>query len=147
MVIMGLWVVAQVRPVLEQYAHLLRDTDVCWQPICDLEVAEDDLLIAVDVADFFMSGTPGQLAASAGPFFKGEHGRLVMPVIILRWSHPFADHPEPDGVYRVERCSGMGFCFPGDFSNVCFIHRRPAPFTLMASKKLEYGLRYFRRYG
>ncbi len=125
---MGRWLNYVFREnVLSRYPHICKDSDDFLKRIEHVNVDATDLLIRIDVEEFFMSGEHPILAEEAVSMIKKETcnvklSKLVDRAVLFLLDNQFV-HSDllPGRLFKVRYGSGMGTVFSGDLSDVCFL--------------------------
>ena len=146
---LAIFLTAFIKPELDKYSHLVRDTADFIKKISAVRIFRSDILAKGDVSEFFMSGTHVQVASAVFTTFGGDLGRLLESITLFLLDNQFVGLEEDEnGTYcrKVSVGSGMGLHCAPDLSNLCFLVTRESNFILLGPRRSEFGIALYLRY-
>ena len=109
-----------MREFLQDKAHILKNSRQLKKKLDTLNVLFSDLLVKIDVKDFFLSGRASTLADICSIVFPNEIRQECKALLLFLLENQFVMDNESGAVRRCIRGSGMGLCFSGEIADLVF---------------------------
>ena len=120
---LGLWLARELRAHTHECQHLLRDTQDFCQKISRVQAKPEHRLLRLDIKDFFMSGSAGNIIGSLKDTLPNDTPRsnTILEVLDLLLEAQFIETKIiPREIYIVEKGTGMGLPHSGDVADTSF---------------------------
>ena len=109
-----------LRPYLESYEHLVRDSDHLLCQMSKIVVPSSAVMVKFDIKDFYMSGDHKLILSSVAQFFPQGAKLCLEELTGLILRNQYVATSENEDYYRVCMGAGMGLAFAGDLADICF---------------------------
>ena len=118
----SIWLSNQLRPLLQDLPHLIKDSRSMVRHIRTLEKKfQGSLLVQIDLKDFYLSGSVESIIEELGEGFSGERRSLVKDVgRVLLQNQYVKSKFFPDKMWKVVQGSGIGLIHSGDTMDWAF---------------------------
>ena len=144
------WICLVLREVLGRFAHLVDSSDAFIDRIRHCDVAADDILVHLDLKDFFMTGDTGFLVHHCASMVKPSWRTVFRVALTFILDHQYVTSALfPRRCWRVVCGSGMGLRSSSFVANVAFMHAMELMGLMLVHKThaLEtYGIKHYFRY-
>lgn len=110
-----------MREFMHNTPHILKNSKHLKKNLDELIVLAKDLLVKIDVKDFFLSGKPGSLADICAVAFPAYIRRECKDLLLFLLQNQYVIDHESGAIRKVVKGSGMGLCFSGEIADLVFL--------------------------
>lgn len=107
---------------LDDIHHIINNTQCLVNSIITKRANIDDILMNIDVKQFYLSGSLHELVADCKckQTWPGEEGRLMEDIIFFILDSQYIKSDIIDGIWHVKKGTGMGLKHSGELTDWIF---------------------------
>jgi hypothetical protein len=152
---LSMWVAGELRKILtgRSSSHILKDSQDFVERLRTVKLRPNQLMVKVDVKDFFMSGTPSELTKpilESLPTTTGEqrtYNTLLSNVLDFLLENQYICSPfSKDKVYQVIKGTGMGLFHSGDLADTALYFLSESKWACNPDIQIGHGIDAFYRF-
>ena len=140
------WVAMLIQKHLEQYNHILKDTDHLLRLLREVQVPEDSWLLRFDIKEFYMSGTQQATSDAASTAFPSQFRDSATLMVDHILKSQIVTDGFSDKYFRVNIGSGMGLTCSGELSDGAFCNLAEKDFATNPEIQARYGILFYARF-
>ena len=142
------WVSNKLHQRLQAFPHISFTTGALQQRLNTLTVLDSDVLIRVDIKEFFMAGQFSNLISAAKRLTLPTHAKPIMADAL--WFLLGEQHIECDvlhgRMWKVTRGSGMGLLFSSDLADTAYLMSVELDGLASHRYRVKHGVKLYLRY-
>ena len=145
----SVWLQKTMDARLRAFPHLIGSTDEFLKRMSSLVVDETDLLLHMDLDDFFMTGSVDFISRTVTTLFEGDIATPLDDLVSYVLDHQYVRSPQvPEAIFKVVEGSGMGLRQSAGLSNACFCAHAEIRGVGLATQAFQtrFGIKCYMRY-
>ena len=135
------WITWKMDPELKGLSHIMKDSFAFRRSVHNLAVPLGAKMVAIDLKDFFLSGSPSELARDST---SGSDDPLLREAALIVLEHQYVQSATGDYLHQCVGGSGMGLGHSAHIANLAFYHAVEVPF--FAALPSDNGILSYTRY-
>ena len=144
---LGFFIKLQCQRLMAGFTHLIANSSDLVVKLKEVRLPPGDNIMAkIDLKDYFMTGTPAELATIASKPLEGDLRKLMYDVVFHCCSNQYIQCEWLEGAWKVEEGTGMGINYSGELSDWVFYCLAERRWTLKTGMRTTFGLHYWARF-
>ncbi len=144
------WLNITLNTELSKQEHLLMSTEQFTDKVTkNIIPQENDVMVRIDLKDFFMSGNPISLSNACAKVIRNNPAKqkMVRKVAKFLMEHQWVESDlVPGRLFKVRRGSGMGLRHSSSVCDAALLALSEIPFALVDAAKKKFGIKSYYRF-